>query len=388
MTTASSLPTTDPAQESLRQAAHRIGLQARAAAAANERDRRLTPDLVEVLRESGLMRCAAPAVLGAAQAPPGVALECAETIARGDAATGWCVAIAFTSSLLAAYLPAKGAEETLGAPRAIPAGVLASQAKARPVDGGMVVSGRWSFCSGITHADYFFAGCFLDDEGGTPRLRLVAVPVDQLRILDTWHTSGLRGTSSHDVVAEEVFVPAHRVVSLADGPLVDAPLYRFPFFGYLALAVAAVALGNARGAMDDLLALARDKVPTGSRRTLAENPATHAAVAQAEASLSAAQSFFYAAVGEAWHAASSSTTGSLELRAKLRLAATHAAQTASSVVRTMYDLGGGSVIYEDSPLQRRLRDASTITAHKQVNTATWEMTGSVLLGVPADVERL
>ncbi|MFD8162173.1 acyl-CoA dehydrogenase family protein, partial [Streptomyces malaysiensis] len=86
----------DPRWVGLEEAADRIRLQARAVAADNERDRRLTPELIDALRDSGLMRCGAPETLGAAQAPPALSLECAETIARGDAATGWCVSIALT----------------------------------------------------------------------------------------------------------------------------------------------------------------------------------------------------------------------------------------------------------------------------------------------------
>lgn len=385
-----SLPPTG--HDRLRQAAERLRLQAQAAALDNERLRGLTPELVEALRDSGLMRSGAPESLGAAQAPPAVALECAETIARGDAATGWCVSIALTTSLLAAHLAAKGAEETLGSPRSIAAGVWAPTAKARPVDGGVLVSGRWAFCSGITHADHFFGGCVLDDgrrdDNGAPVLRIVAVPTSELRILDTWHTSGLRGTGSHDAVAEEVFVPQHRILSLTGAPRIDAPLYRFPVFGYFALAVAAAALGNARGAIDDLVDLAGRKVALGARRTLAEKSSTASAVAQAEASLRAARALYYSAIEDAWQAATTDDTVPLALRTALRLAATHAARTSAEVVRSMHELGGASALYEDQPLQRRFRDAGAITAHIQVNPTTWETTGRILLGISTDTTRL
>lgn len=385
-----SLPSTE--HDRLRQAAERLRLQAQAAALDNERLRRLTPELVEALRDSGLMRSGAPESLGGPQAPPAVALECAETVARGDAATGWCVSIALTTSLLTAHLSAKGAEVTLGDPRSIAAGVWAPTAKARAVDEGLVVSGRWAFCSGITHADHFFGGCVLDDghrdDDGAPMLRIVAIPTAQLEILDTWHTSGLRATGSHDAVADEVFVPEHRILSLTEAPRIDAPLYRFPVFGYFALAVAAAALGNARGAIDDLVDLAGRKVAMGSRRTLAEKSSTQAGVAQAEAALRAARALFYSAIEDAWQAATTEDTLPLALRTGLRLAATHAARTSADVVRSMHELGGASALYEDQPLQRRFRDANAITAHIQVSPATWETTGRVLLGIPTDTARL
>jgi alkylation response protein AidB-like acyl-CoA dehydrogenase len=372
--------------------AEKISGLARELAVDNERARQLVPDLVDRLRDSGLMRCGALRTLGAPQAPPGIALECAETIARGDAATGWCVSIAITSSLLAGYLPEQGAAEALGDARTIAAGVWAPRGTARPVDGGVRVSGRWAFCSGITHSEYFFGGCVLvtgdETEGAPPVLRAVGIPVREMEILDTWHTSGLRGTGSHDAVADDVFIPTHRTISLLDGPLVDAPLYRFPLFGYFALSIAAAALGNARGAIDDLLDLAGRKVALGARRTLAEKPMTQSAVGQAEAALRAARAFYYQAIDDAWQAAESGGPVSVELRTGLRLAATHAVRTSAEVARSMYDLGGGSSIYEDSPLQRRFRDANTATAHMQVNPAMWETTGRVLLDLPTNTTQL
>ncbi len=208
------------------------------------------------------------------------------------------------------------------------------------------------------------------------------------KLLDNWHTLGLRGTGSHDTVADEVFVPADRVLSIFDGPVVDRPLYRFPPFGFFALSVAAPALGNARAAIDDLVDLAGGKKGLGSTRTLAERSVTQAAVAAAESALSAARALYYQAIDEAWQASQTCDPVPVELRTRLRLAATHAMRTSADVVRTMYDLAGGSAIYDNSPLQRRLRDALTATAHFQVNEASRELPGRILLGLDANASML
>jgi alkylation response protein AidB-like acyl-CoA dehydrogenase len=213
---------------------------------------------------------------------------------------------------------------------------------------------------------------------------VVALPKEDLEVLDTWHTLGLRGTGSHDAVADEVFVPDGRVLSIFDGPVVDRPLYRFPVFGFFALSIGAAALGNARGAIDEFVALAAGKVGLGSSRTLAERAATQAAVAAADASLRAARALYYEAIEAAWQAAQGGDEVPVALRNGLRLAATHAVRTAAEVVRSMYDLAGGPAIYDDSPLQRRFRDAHTATAHFQVNEASRELPGRILLGLPAD----
>jgi indole-3-acetate monooxygenase len=371
--------------EALDAAAEELSAVARGLSPVIETGRRLPDDLLSRLRASGLLRAGAPASVGAAEAPPAVTLRCAEEVARGDASAGWCVSIAATSSLLGAWLPADGLAEVFGAHENVAAGVWAPRGSARRVDGGYRVSGRWAFCSGILHSNYLFGGCIVEDEiGGSPAPRVLGMPVGELEILDTWRTGGLRGTGSHDAIANDVFVPQHRSLWLLDPPTSDAPLYRFPIFGFFALSIAAAALGNARGAVEELAELAVDKVGLGSSRTLAQRPATWAAVGEAEASLRAARAFYYQAIDEAWAAAQSREPVPVALRIGLRLAATHAVRTAADVVRSMYDLGGGAAIYETSPLERRFRDAHTATAHFQVNRATWEFTGRLLLDQPTD----
>ncbi|MFD8525308.1 acyl-CoA dehydrogenase family protein [Streptomyces capillispiralis] len=374
--------------EELRHAALRSSELAGSLAGAGEERRALDAALVHELAGAGLLRTGVSRSVGGIQAPPSVMLRAAESVARGDASAGWFVAIAMTSSLLSAYLPPEGAGEVFGDPRSTAVGVWSPTARARTVDGGVVVSGRWTFCSGVSHADWLFAGCVLEAADGPPEtagpdLRVVAVPTSQLGVLDTWNTIGMRGTGSHDCEADEVFVPGHRVLSVVEGPPAGAEaLYRFPLFGFFAAAVAAAALGNARGAMDDLKALAAVKKPFGSGRSLAERTRTQAAVAQAEASLRAARLLFHRSVDDAWRAAREDAPVPDAVRVGLRLAAAHAARTAAEVTASMYELGGGSAIYDMSPLQRRFRDAHTMTAHAQIKSALYEVAGKFLLGLP------
>jgi alkylation response protein AidB-like acyl-CoA dehydrogenase len=374
--------------ESLQRAARESAELARDLAASTEQQHALPAVLVEKLASAGLLRSGVSRELSGPEAPPAVGLETAEAVARGDASAGWCVSIAVTSSLLSAYMPRKGAEEVFGDPMTVAAGVWAPRGKGSRVDGGVVLSGRWAFCSGIPHAEWLFAGFMLEQAGG-PVLRVAAIPKAELTVLDTWHTNGLRGTGSHDCVATDVFVPDHRLFSVVDGPPPDAaPLHRFPLFGYFALSIAAATLGNARGAIDDLIELAAGKKTLGSSRTLAERAQTQAVVAESEAALRAARVLMYQSIDDAWQAAQREEPVSETLRLGLRLAATHVARTSADVTRAMYDLGGGAAIYQTSPLERRFRDAHTATAHFQVNAASFELAGRLLLGLPAQTVQL
>ncbi len=353
---------------------------AREMADETERGRQLAPGLVDALKAHDLLRLGLTADLGGSEHTTAEILEMAERIAEGDGSAGWCVSIAATSSLLGAYLPEKGAQEVFGDPGSVAAGVWAPRAKGVAVDGGVRISGRWAFCSGIRHSEWIFLGFMQDGQ-----VRTAAFATSELEVLDTWKTSGLRGTGSTDVVADEVFVPDERLFSVMAGPPTGArALQRFPLFGFFAASIAAAALGNARGAMTEFVELATVRKPSGSHRSTAERSATQSAFAAAEAALRAARGLYYQAIDDAWQAAVADEPISVGLRTSLRLACTHAVRTSAEVVSAVYDLGGGSAIYEDSPLQRRFRDAHTATAHFQVNPATFELAGRLLLGQPAD----
>ena len=165
-------------------------------------------------------------------------------------------------------------------------------------------------------------------------------------------------------------------------------LYRFPAFGYFALSIAAAALGNARGAIDNLIELAAGKVGLGQTRTLAERPATQGAVGRGRGEPAGGQGLVLRGHRGVLGGRRGGARGDESLRLGLRLAATHAVQSAAEVAHAMYDLGGGSAIYESSPLQRRFRDAHTATAHFQVSLPTYELMGRVLLDLPARTEQL
>jgi alkylation response protein AidB-like acyl-CoA dehydrogenase len=147
-------------------------------------------------------------------------------------------------------------------------------------------------------------------------------------------------------------------------------------------------MGNARAAIDNFVDLAGTKKGVAASRTLAERSTIQVAVASAEAALEAARAGYYQAIDAAWQASQDEPPVPLEARTRLRLAATHGVRISADVVRTMYDLAGGSAIYDGAPLQRRFRDAFTATAHFQVNEASRELPGRILLGQATEAAML
>ncbi len=378
------------------EAATQIGPRAAELASEAEAQRRLPAKLSGELADAGLYRLCVPASLGGGEAPPGELLSAVEELARGDAAAGWCVAVCATAGMLAAYLEPDAAVDVFGDPSGVVGGVFAPMGRAAAAGDGLTVGGRWRFCSNVDNCDWLMGGCIVSDDGaprllesGRPDIRLVLMRAAEVDVIDTWSVSGLRATGSHDIAVDGLSVPASRSASLiTDPPRERGPLYAFPPFGLLAAAIAAVALGIARGALGDLGDLAGAKTPTLSTRKLAERAATQSGIARAEAGLRAARTLLEGSTRQAWDAAVAGSAIPIELRAGLRMASTHAVEAAAAAVDAAYSLAGGTAIYETSPLQRRFRDVHAATQHMLVGPATWELVGRSLLGLDFDASQL
>ena len=353
-----------------------------------EADRRLPPDAVAALVGAGVFKLLVPKIYGGASAHPSTFLAVVEQIARSDGSAGWCTMIGATSGLMSLHLDEEIAREVYGPDDAITCGVFAPMGRAVVTDSGYRVSGRWSFASGCEHSQWRMGGTLVAGEllpSGAPDVRSVLFRADETRVIDTWDTSGLRGTGSHDLEVSELEVPRSRTFSLLTGQQKHA-WCTLPFFGILAGGVAAVGLGIARAAIDSFVTMAKSKTPPGSKRTLAHRELVQLDVAKAEAKLRSARSFLFEAMDEA--VGTTSDVASLAARARLRLAASHAAEEAAAVTASMYQAGGGSAIYSKSPLQRYFRDAHVVTHHLMVNATATTMAGRVLLDVESDTATL
>ena len=363
-----------------------VGRNASARAAEIEQLRHLPDDISQALVETGFYRAWVPAVYGGAEADALTVLDAIEALSFHDGATGWCGMIGATTSLTAAFLPPEFAEQIYGDPLAVTGGFAMPAGRGVPVEGGLLVDGRWSWGSGTAHCTWIGGGCFVDDPGasGARGAPFVFFEREQVELLDTWHVAGLKGTGSTDYAVTKAFVPEGRWVHvLRAEPVVDGPLYRMPFMGLLSLGVCMVALGLARRAQHELVELAGGKRPSGSSKTLAERQVVQAEVARAEAAWRSARALVREVVEEA-----TETGVTAETRRRLRLAATDATWRSANAVDRMYNAGGGSSIHEAHPLQRVFRDVHGATQHGMVAERTYEPLGRMALGLPTDASQL
>src|SRR5215475_2720136 len=174
----------------------------RARRAEIETARRLPRDLVDHLRRAGAFSLEIPRALGGLEAEPLFVLDAIETVARADASTGWCVAVSSANNGAAGFTSEAGARDVFKDPTIPAAGAFAPSGTAVRADGGVRISGRWQFASGITHAPWLWAG-FVMTENGQPRMtphgpetKHAWIPTSEVQVHDTWFVSGLNGTGS------------------------------------------------------------------------------------------------------------------------------------------------------------------------------------------------
>lgn len=363
-----------------------------ARAAEMEEVRRLPADLAQKLAATGAFRMVTPKRYGGLELSPREIVEVTESVAAANASAGWCVMIAATTALNAAYMAPEHAAEIYADPMTITGGVFAPMGKA-VVDGDHYrVTGRWQWGSGSANCSWLCGSCTIWEDGemkrlpsGAPDMRMMVFPASEATLIDTWHVMGLKGTGSGDFEVKDIRVPKGRSVSLVtDKPLETGALYKFPAFGLLALGVTAVALGNARGGLEAFRELATVKKSQGSAKTLAERQTVQAEYARNEAAWRAARAYLYSEIDRVWAVARGEGDIPMQARADLRLACTHMTRTGAEICRSLYDLGGGAALFEASDLQRRFRDAHAITQHIVTAPATLELTGRILFGLPTD----
>jgi indole-3-acetate monooxygenase len=358
-----------------------------------EQVRRMPASLARAMADIGVYRMLRPTSIGGLECSPAVFLQTIEALGEAEASAGWCAMIGATSGVYSAYLPPDIAREVYGAGNdVLTGGVFAPMGQAVSDGDHFQVNGHWRWASGSQNCQWLNGGCTVVEGGelrklanGTPEIRAMIFPASDAELIDTWHTMGLCGTGSGDMVVRNIRVPRQRSVSLlVDKPQSDGALYVFPVFGLLALGIAAVASGNARAALNEFRDFAGGARTAGARKVLADRAPVQQSFAQMDARLRSARAFLFDEVAQAWESAQGERRIALETRGKLRLAATHMTRTAAEVCREAQDLCGGAAVFTENIMQRKLRDAQTMTAHMMIAPASYELAGRVLLGLPTD----
>ena len=353
--------------------------------------RQLPQDLAEKMAAKGFYSLCTPEEIGGLAQDPATLYRVCETLAAANGSAAWCVFIGSTSQYLLGALPSEQQQTIMENTNVITSGVFADSGTARYEvrDGkpGYLINGHWRWGSSCHNATWISGGIHEVDENDDPVqstnaiLTRVFFKPEEIEILDNWHVSGLRGSGSSDYRANNVWVPSVRMASSIEQTIYkDFPIFRYPKFALLSLPIGAITLGMARASIDEVIKIAAEKTPQGSRRTLAHRPALHREIGVADTKLAAARSLLYSLNDEIWqHCQNNSPT--VQHRQKLRAANVHMVNTAVEVIDKMYTIVGGSSVFESSCLQQHFRDVHVATQHMMVGEPVMELAGRVLLGI-------
>lgn len=369
-----------PAETLLQRAADMVPVL-RARADETERQRQVPAQSIAELTAAGLFRIVQPRRFGGDEYDFDLLIRVIAEVARGCGSTGWVYGLSATSQWILALFPPAAQEEIWGSdPDAHIQGAVAPSAIAEKVEGGYRIAGTWNFTSGCDHADWMFVGAlFPSGDGARPIPGFVLLPRRDFRIDDNWHTVGLCGTGSKNIVIDNAFAPAHRMVSFAalssgaaPGAAIHSnPLYRIPFMAVIPLSIATPALGIAQDALDDFLAMARGRTTkgavAGAGSKMAEFATVQSRVAEAAGLIDAARLLLLRDVDDVVAIAASGGTVDIARRIRNRRDHALAVKFCVEAVNGLYAATGASGLFLGNRLQRAWRDVNAIAKHISVN---------------------
>ncbi|WP_371501713.1 acyl-CoA dehydrogenase family protein [Kitasatospora sp. NBC_00374] len=354
-----------------------------------EQARRLPADVVELLRGTGIFRMGFGREWGGPELTSMEQTQVVEALAYGDASAAWCGVIGANTGLLGNFLDQRVVKEIYPSLDMITAGVLAPAGRAERVPGGFRLSGRWSFGSGIGHSDWVTSGAFVyqdgepyaSPDGSNPHeSRQFIVPCDQVETVDNWHTTGLCGTGSCDYTITDVFVPEEHTFTFYEVRGRRSPLAQPESF---MRALCGVPLGVARAALDHARETALTRVDRMTGTAWSDSFRVQVTLAECEADYNATRNGVYGSMRRQWEVlAAGGTLDDLtpDERAASPLAWLHAFRTSRSIVNRLYDLLQTWSISRTSPMDRWLRDTTTMCQNLTAQDAVLESVGAYLLG--------
>jgi len=387
--TATSSPTTsvDPVAE-----ADAIGPLLREHAGQADRDARLPAASMQALRDSGFFRLYVPRSLEGAEVDPLSYAKAQEALARHDAAAAWALQAAGSSAWWCSRLPDETVDEIYGrGPDQLLAVSFPVPMDATREKDGFRLSGRRSFASNVSDASWVWvtAVCPDDTVDGAPVTRAAFLPASDVTIVRCWDPVGMRGTDSNDVELQGTYVPERRTFRIGidhtPGSRYGGPLYHGAAMLLVASYIPSVALGIARDAIEEVIALAEAKTPFSSATTLRDRGAVQAKLGRAEGLLRSARAYLHDRIADAWRRTVDGDDLPLDDRAELLLASVQAIDASAAAVEAAFSVAGTTAIHRGSRLERHLRDISVLRQQGFVSESRFQTFAQVRLGLTPEL---
>jgi 3-hydroxy-9,10-secoandrosta-1,3,5(10)-triene-9,17-dione monooxygenase len=346
----------------------------------NEAARRLTPEVVDALNTSGMLRYLQPKVWGGMELPFVSYYDIPEILSRGDINVGWVVANLGSHHRNMVWYDAKAQEEVWGEnPDAgIASGIAFQQGRGVPAEGGITLSGEWNFSSGQDHSDWSLLACIVREGEKPTDYVLCLLHRTQYEVIDDWYTLGMRATSSKTVRCKDVFVPRHRVLSMYVAKpggyswpglaLHPNPHYRIPTSAIGGHCIGACLVGNARNALETSIALVKSRSTNYTGAKMRDFQTVQLRIATAGAKIDAAGLVLRNDCLEAQRISEDGASLPLETRLRYKRNCAMAARMCIEAVDSLHEMAGANGIYDHYPLQRMFRDQRAAAGHFNFST--------------------
>ncbi len=355
--------------------------------------RRIPENTIQDLWDANLWYLLKPRKYGGPELRPSAMYDVAGELGRGDGSAAWVFAIMSIHDLFLAYFPEQAQAEYWATPT-LSASSFAPGGKGTPASGGYRLSGKWSFCSGIDNAKWMLLAAIVgmvSTEPPIPDIRFMLLPIADVQIIDDWHVFGLRGSGSKSVVVSDVFVPAHRMISLADisngtspGSFIHAsPLYRVPAWAVFPFTISSPAASIARGAFDAFVDEMKVRETAYDHAPMSKKPGVHMRLAEAGALVDASALLYNRSLHETMERIFAGESLPLEFRVRNRRDQGFSVRMARQAAELLFNAQGGKGLHDSNPVQRAFRDLEAMQAHI---VGGWDMPalnyGAVTLGGP------
>lgn len=399
LTKRTEMPTATPTREDVLNRARELVPIVRGRTKQADELRRMPDETVEDFRKAGFYRILQPAKFGGFELPYGVQTELAMVLGRGCASSAWDASITACHAWIGGMYAPKAQEEIWGDDQdtMLSTSFRSAGHQAQLADGGIQLSGKWQFSSGVHHCGWVILALDIQlKKAGRPNPILALVPLSACTIDDTWYASGLTATGSNDVVVEDHFVPDYRVLNVMElrgqatpGSAVnDHYNYRLPLHGVFSFNIIGSAIGAARLALESVVDGLSDHVSVTSA-SVGEQPAVRLRISEARAATDAACALVMKNLAEISQSGAAGETPTMEQRLRYRTDNGFAAKLCLQAVDKIYPLLGARGLNAGDPANRAWRDVHAITNHIAL---TWDVQGILhsahLLGFPSPDPRV
>lgn len=338
-------------------------------AAETERRRKPLDANIEAIAATGAFRFFVPRRFGGFEYPLDAFVDVGLVLGEACTSTAWVTTFCMEHNWMLAQFPQRAQEEIFGAkPHVLAPATISPNGRAKVRADGYVLNGRWQWGTGVMHADWALLSGTVE---GTGELKMFALPIGDVEVIDTWYVDGMAGTGSNDMQVRDVFVPGHRSQSIGSmsmgrttgGEWHATPMYRMPMMPILLLAAGVPAIGAARAALKRFAQRAATRTSFGSTVRHADRTDTQIRLGSARGKLDAAELIARRVAAECARWGTQAEVCPIDQRVRHRVLMAQAVRTARDVVRDLFEASGAGAHLAAEPLQRIHRDVHTIASH-------------------------